>query len=41
VTGKGSEQTMIVKGRAEPWNDAAIIFEELRALGYRAERTLI
>lgn len=41
ITGKGSEQTIIIKGRAEPWSDAEVAAAELKALGYRHERAML
>lgn len=41
ITGKGSEQTMIVGGRAEPWSDFEVCAAELQALGYKPERAWV
>ncbi len=34
VAGKGSEQSIIIKGKHMPWDDRSIVREELRAMGY-------
>jgi len=34
ITGKGAEQSMIIKGRKIPWDDRSVVKEELKVLGY-------
>ena len=38
LAGKGHERTIERRGRDEPWDEAAVAREELRALGYPRER---
>ena len=35
ISGKGSEQSMIIKGDQVPWDDRVVVREELEKLGYK------
>lgn len=34
ITGKGSEQSIVIDGKSSPWDDRKVVREELKRLGY-------
>lgn len=34
ITGKGSEQSIVINGKSSPWDDRKVVREELKRLGY-------